>query len=256
MTAKHSKFFRLIFSCSLCFFSFNVAHAQLKFPSDSYLISQSGSEDAYDPFADYSEFEEASDEEADINFFRNGRFLTIGLLFGPRVFTQTLGQLNATGANYGGYISFFFDLRFAIQVLYLMGDHAWSLDTATKQYRATNSLSNIEFDIKYYFNTQNVTRGLAKINPYLLIGVGQIYRTLRFSDAQGFTRDGGTGFNFGAGVEFPIMRNKMFIGADAVYQYVNFPDEFNNYDAGDGSKTGVFPKGDTVRFLGTIGFNF
>ena len=27
----------------------------------------------YDPFIDYSEFEEAGEEEADINFFRNGR---------------------------------------------------------------------------------------------------------------------------------------------------------------------------------------
>ena len=34
-------------------------------------------DDVYDPFADYSEFEENSQEEADINFFRNGRFFNV-----------------------------------------------------------------------------------------------------------------------------------------------------------------------------------
>ncbi|MFN9068010.1 MAG: hypothetical protein ACK5V3_12335, partial [Bdellovibrionales bacterium] len=47
-------------------------------------FSQVDTEEAYDPFSDYSEFDEASDEEADINFFRNGRFLTVGLAAGPQ----------------------------------------------------------------------------------------------------------------------------------------------------------------------------
>ena len=49
----------------------------------SYLLAQTDPEEAYDPFTDYSEFDEASDEEADINFFRNGRFFTVGLAMGP-----------------------------------------------------------------------------------------------------------------------------------------------------------------------------
>ena len=48
--------------------------AATSFAENQYrLLAQSGT-DAYDPFVDYSEFEEVSEEEADINFFRNGRF--------------------------------------------------------------------------------------------------------------------------------------------------------------------------------------
>ena len=52
--------------------------------TSSYLLAQNkGSgedDDSYDPFADYSEFEEDSQEEADIHFFRNGRFFTLGFI--------------------------------------------------------------------------------------------------------------------------------------------------------------------------------
>src|ERR1700733_14940788 len=54
----------------------------LKAPPHSLLLAQSDADDAYDPFADYSEFEETMDEEEDINFFRNGRLMTLGFLAG------------------------------------------------------------------------------------------------------------------------------------------------------------------------------
>ena len=39
----------------------------------------------------------------------------------------------------------------------------------------------INVDVKYYFNTQNVTRGLADLNPYILGGFGKIDRTISLS---------------------------------------------------------------------------
>ncbi len=45
-------------------------------------------DDVYDPFADYSEF--GGQEEADINFFRHGRFVTIGSSLCYRIFTEAL----------------------------------------------------------------------------------------------------------------------------------------------------------------------
>ena len=44
--------------------------------------AQYDGDDVYDPFADYSEFEENNQEEADINFFRNGRSFNVNFLFG------------------------------------------------------------------------------------------------------------------------------------------------------------------------------
>ena len=46
-----------------------------------------------DPFADYHEFEEDEQQEADENFFHNGRFFSVGILGGYESFTQTLGLL-------------------------------------------------------------------------------------------------------------------------------------------------------------------
>lgn len=216
--------------------------------------------DAYDPFADYSEFEEATDEEADINFFRNGRFLTVGFFGGYRMFTSVLGELYQGGASYGGFVSYFFDLRFAIQIGYMTGDHPFNLLVGSNQFKGLNSVSSTSFNIKYYLNTQNVTRGLAKINPYLIGGFSQVYRTQRFNGTEGFTRDGATGFEGGIGVEFPIMRNKLFIGTELSYQLVNFSNENTEMiitgSNGTPVSTGIFPRGDLVRFLGILGINF
>ncbi|MCB0394792.1 MAG: hypothetical protein KDD25_09540 [Bdellovibrionales bacterium] len=212
-------------------------------------------DDNFDPFVDYSEFEQVTEEEADINFFRNGRFLAIGAMFGYRFFTNILGEIYE-GAGAGGvFLSYFFDLRFAIQISYLTGDHRFKIDEAGKEFFGTITVSQTAFDIKYYLNTQNVTRGLASVNPYLIFGLAQVFRTSRFDDADGFARDAATSFHGGLGIEFPMMRNKMFFGLEGTYQYVNFQDESNELVIDD-EETGVYPRGDIVKFLGIIGINF
>ena len=56
-------------------------------PRRGQLLAQNDADDSYDPFADYSEFEQSSDEEEDINFFRNGRLFTLGFIGGYRGWT-------------------------------------------------------------------------------------------------------------------------------------------------------------------------
>lgn len=67
--------------------STSASASELYLQNPSYLIAQSDPDEAFDPFTDYSEFDESSDEEADINFFQNGRFFTFGLITGTRGFT-------------------------------------------------------------------------------------------------------------------------------------------------------------------------
>src|ERR1041385_294119 len=66
------------------------ATADQGIPDRHYLVAQHDADDSYDPFGDYSEFEEASDEEADLNFFRNGRFFTLGFQVGYQRFTDVM----------------------------------------------------------------------------------------------------------------------------------------------------------------------
>lgn len=238
--------------CVLSMGSFNSAKASDR----SLLLAQVDPEEAYDPFIDYSEFEEESDEEADINFFRNGRFLTLGMAGGMRGFTGNFSDLYSSNMTFGLTLSYFFDLRLAFALGFQTGDHAVSIKTtAGDSFDGNVSITSINADLKYYFNTQNVTRGLADLNPYALLGLGQFYRTYNLSGDHDYARDSTMGFNLGAGLEIPLMRKKAFLGLQGVYHLVDFADENNRYINGT-DQTLLAPSGDFYTFTVLIGMNF
>ena len=227
---------------------------------NTYLIAQADGDDAYDPFADYSEFDEASEEEADINFFKNGRFLNVGLFAGLRTFTSNMGRVYKTNSSYGVFISYFFDLRFALQTSYRTGNHAFSVPSSKGSFSGNASISAISFNLKYYFNTQNVTRGLAELNPYVIGGFSQYTRKFVITqDIGNFPQDGGSSVDIGGGIEIPMLRNKMYFGVEGAFHLVNFPDESLElpvYNNGNKVKSGVRPNGDVLTILGLLGVNF
>lgn len=227
-------------------------------PQPSYLLAQAESDDSYDPFSDYSEFDEASDEEADVHFFRNGRFFTVGLAAGMRAFTGQLNTLYSSGATYGVFLSYFFDLRLALQFGFNTGDYSFQLATPGEATLPGNvSMTFIHANLKYYFNTQNVTKGLADLNPYLLGGFSQVYRTVTVQGVDGFGKDAAVGIDVGLGIEIPLMRRKAFFGIQGTYHYVNFKDESSPMlNPVSGTPSGITPKGDTYDVLGIIGMNF
>ena len=248
------------FAVDLMPLSFNDSqiNPQLNHLTNGVLLAQSDGDDAYDPFADYSEFEESMDEEEDINFFRNGRLLTMGFNFGYRSWTQSLGQIYSGNPSFGLFMSYFFDLRFALQIGYLTSDHALLIPArnGAEAVQGTISLTDISIAMKYYFNTQNVTRGLADLNPYVLTGFSQLYRTGVITGNTSFVKDSAFAFDFGVGIEIPMMRNRMFFGAQLMYQAASFSDEGNVILDQNERSTGVSPKGDTWNALGVIGINF
>ncbi len=220
-------------------------------------LAQFDADDTYDPFADYSEFDEAQDEESDINFFRHGRFVTLGFIGGTRAFTGAgLGKMYKPGTSFGLFLSYFFDLRFALQFSFNTSDHGFSVTSATNKATGTIGISNFALDMKYYVNTQNVTKGLAAFNPYLIFGFSRIDRTTHISGIDGFGKEGAMAFDLGAGIELPMMRNKMFFGAQGMYQIVSFQDENTEVVFTNNDRTGKFPNGDTFTVLGILGVNF
>lgn len=244
------------FVLSLVFIIPNQASAQ----SDhkSYLLAQTDPDEAYDPFTDYSEFDEDSDEEADINFFRNGRFFTLGLAGGSRGFTGNFADTYQAAPTFGIFITYFFDLRLAMSLGFQTGDHAvkFTTNSASKTYVGNVSISSMSFDLKYYLSTQNVTRGLADLNPYILGGVGQFYRTYTIADLDGYSRDSTMGFNVGAGLEIPLMRRKAFLGLQGAFHSVEFGDEKKTGVDGGAEKLDKTISGDFFDFLAIIGMNF
>lgn len=227
------------------------------FAAPTAAYAQYDGEDAYDPFADYSEFDEASEEEADINFFRHGRFFTIGFGGGVRTFTENMARLYSTAPTYGLFMSYFFDLRTALQVGFLTGDHAFEFAHPAEKVAGNVSMTMINFDYKHFLSSQNVTRGLADLNPYVVGGLAQVYRTISVTGDSGGGRDATMGLNIGAGLEIPMMRKKSFFGIQATYRYFTFKDE-NKFIVLPQSQiqTGTRVNGDSFDVVFLLGSNF
>ncbi len=218
-------------------------------------------DDAYDPFADYSEFEASADEEADIHFFKNGRFFNMALLFGPRLFTQELGEYNKLSMAYGIYFAYFFDIRSALQVSYVTSDHDFSVPGGSfngqpfDPINGNTNMTSISAHYKYYFNTQNITRGFADLNPYIIGGFTAHYRSITLAEQSAVAKSSPNGLDAGAGIEIPISRNKMYLGAQVVYHFVKFSDE-NVQLVSETDPTGIFLRGDYITGLFVLGINF
>lgn len=240
----------------LALFAWTPAFADLQIQSEkSYLLAQVDPDEAYDPFADYSEFDEDSDEEADINFFKNGRFLTASLLFGYRNFTDGFAKNYTSGVGYGLQLSYFFDLRLAFSLGFTMGDHSVSIPTTGETYVGNVSITTVSFNMKYYLNTQNVTKGLADLNPYIIGGLSQHTRSYTFLNLEGSQQDSALGFDAGVGIEIPLLRRKAYLGIQGIYHYVAFPDEGKEFISGtDRVQTPL--KGDFINIMTMIGMNF
>lgn len=232
-----------------------IASAGLLLPSDSqYLVAQESGDDVYDPFTDFSNFESDTDEEAHINFLKNGRFFTMGFVGGYRGFTGSMAKVYQPNFTYGVYLSYFFDLRFALQIGYITGDHAVRLKSSVDTLSGSASINATSFNLKYFFNTQNVTRGLANLNPYLIGGLSNYNRIVSYSGIPGYIRLPAGSFDIGVGMEVPMMRNEMYFGVQAAYHLVNFKDENETIEYNGNTYGTVY--GDFFDVLGILGINF
>jgi len=238
-------------------FAYTLDGRMTQMPDVRYLVADVEVDDAYDPFSDYSEFDEASDEEADINFFKHGRFFTVGFALGMRGFTDQLNKLYGSAPTYGLFLSYFFDLRLALDLGFQTGDHAFEVKNSIDRIGGNVSLTFIHMNMKYYFNTQNVTRGLADLNPYILGGFSQVYRTYSIENSDILSREATAGVNAGIGIEIPLMRRKAFFGGQATYRYINFKDENSPLtNSTTGTVYDTKPKGDTFDLVAILGLNF
>lgn len=220
-------------------------------------LTQTDTDEAYDPFSDYSDFDDNSDMETDTNFFKNGRFFTVGFTGGLRGYTDNWSKTYQSAPVFGLGLTYFMDLQSAMAFGLYFSDSsvAFTTNSGANKYTGGVSFSGISFDYKHYFNTQNVTKGLADLNPYLLGGFTQHYRSYRISSFDSSSRDESMGVNFGAGIEIPLNRKKSFLGLQGVYRYVNFKDETKQYLDGS-EKLDHLISGDMYDITIVIGTNY
>lgn len=205
-------------------------------------------EETYDPFSDYNDFHIIKEEEQDINFFNDGRFISLG--FQIKHFQPT-GELDQVyGGATGGHIfmTYFFDLRLALQFSIGYQDHIFKVFGETETFESSSNFRTLSMAIKYYINPDRIVYAFSKFNPYLLVGAGYVLETRKGN--QGV--DGGAGtthtvYHFALGFELPFPGKKFFLHSEAGYHFSSSfgqEDEFKN-------KVGDFISGSVG-----IGMNF
>jgi len=254
--------FLILLSC-LCVFGYvSIASAHGHESEDviGYLVAENAGDsiNAYDPFIDYSEFENTIEEQESINFFQHGRFLSLGLMGGVQLFTLNLINIYRPGPFYGGYLNYFFDLHFAVQFTLMGSFHeaSWTAVGGTP-FIGQVRIFSLGADFKYFLDRNLFSRSIDWLRPFLFVGVFRSYLSLSATRTgqTGIVNDNGFGFNAGLGTEFHFTR-KFFFGIQYAFHYVTLSKEnvpLSNEVAGGGNFT---PYGDWMSISALFGVNF
>lgn len=233
--------------------------------SKSWLVAQNTQQEteinAYDPFADYSEFENTAEEQENINFFQTGRFLTIGATGGIKLFTLNMANLYQIGPVYGGYLNYFFDLNFAIQFALKASTHSIALKTSSGQnFVGAADFISMGIDFKYFLDKNLFNKNFYWLQPYFFLGVlnSKVTIVATFTDQEGFYEDNGYGLNMGLGLEFQFLK-KIHFGLEYAFNFITLEQEaiplkLNTQNSR--KNTNFRPYGDWMNINLLLGVNF
>lgn len=231
--------------------------------------TQSTIDESFDPFSDYNEYDQESEEEADIHFLRNGRYMTLAFSGGYRLFTGGFSKAYTPNFQYGAEFSYFFNLNLAMTIGYINGDNnvrfnsysGPNMTTISQPYSGNVNIQSIDLQAKYYFNTDNITKGLADLNPYSFLGTTYNTRSYSLDEILGSTPDVVWGFKFGGGIEMPILKKSAYVGFQLAYRYIQFPDENKGFiqegeDSNNTKPISPHLDGDLIDLTVLLGINF
>ncbi len=216
---------------------------------------------AYDPFADYSEFENTAEEQENITFFQEGRFLTLGVNGGVKIFTLNMANLFEIGPSYGGYLNYFFDLTFALQFAITGSNHNIAVNLeGTNPFIGSASFLSMGVDFKYFVNRNLFHKQLNWLQPYFLLGVSHSTLTVvaTLTNQGGHYEDSGFGINMGLGFELMFLR-KIHFGLQYVFKYVTLEEESQGIvlvTSSGQNRTNFKPYGDWMTVTALMGVNF
>ncbi|MEW6055892.1 MAG: hypothetical protein AB1540_04685 [Bdellovibrionota bacterium] len=184
------------------------------------------------PYSEYGEFDSSEDEANDEKFFQFGRFFGLGLGLGV---TQATG--NAGRIYQGGFptilarINYWFDFNFALQVDVENSKHNY--DISPDGLTSVN-LFRVLFDVKYYFDTRDLSAPITFVGPHLIAGGGFYQRTDNIGAgnadatlANSVQSENAFGFNFGGGFELTLKPKKTYLQIQSLVHLVQFSDQFD-----------------------------
>jgi hypothetical protein len=199
------------------------------FAQDLDELDEDETDPSVDVFNDFGEpdqeFEEMAEDE---RFFRYGRFLSLGVGGGITEITGNRGVLYGRGTpTVKISLVYFFDFNFALGISYVTSQHAFFLDNPDVQ-GVEVKLDRWHFDLRYYFNTKNLSAILTTLNPYVFAGIGPWKRTEVFIDGNAENSDSAVGM--GAGIGFDIKLAKgIYFSIETRYDTVPFSDRTSDF---------------------------
>jgi hypothetical protein len=178
------------------------------------------------PFTEYGEFSETEDEEADAKFFAHGRFFGASLGLGFEGVTGNRGVVYDGGFPVVDLkLHYWFDFNFALDMNLFFASHFYEGGDAA----GTTEVNIIHagLDVKYYFDTKNLSAPLTFASPYLMLGFGSYTQAESNLEEGSNSTDTGLGLAVGAGLEFVISPKKAYLALEGRYHMVNFSDTFS-----------------------------
>lgn len=194
------------------------------------------------PFTEYGEFNTEEDEEADTKFFQYGRFFGISLGLGVEGATGNRGGLWQGGFPLIDFkLHYWFDFNLAMDMGFYVVPHFYETNVGGLGHVDVN-MSRLGVDLKYYFDTKNLTSTISFSNPFILMGVGSYSKTENSVLAPGPNSDSGVGIGFGGGLEFAIKPRSAYFQVEGKVHIVKFKDTFTQTFASSGiaDLTGLF----------------
>jgi hypothetical protein len=186
------------------------------------------------PYMQYGEFNEEKEEEEDTNFFQNGRFFGVSLGVGVETADGNRGTIWKGGfPTFDLKLHYWFDFNFALDLNFYYAQHNY--DTANTGAYNVN-LIRAGVDVKYYFDTKNISAPISFANPYLVAGVGNYTETETAGNVTNASASeipastSALGLCAGAGLEFALKPKKVYFSLEGKIHFVRF--DFDN--------TGIF----------------
>lgn len=179
------------------------------------------------PFTNYGEFNEEEEEAADTRFFQYGRFFGVSIGVGYEGVSGNRGILWQNGFPMVDFkVHYWFDFHFALDLGFFTAPHFYEVQSTGEHVDIT--MIWVGVDLKYYFDTSNLSAAISFANPFLLLGAGSFTKS-QTSVTQGTTdSEGAFGLSAGAGLEFAVKPKKIYFQLEGKIHLATFNDTYTS----------------------------
>ncbi|MEK6704459.1 MAG: outer membrane beta-barrel protein [Bdellovibrionota bacterium] len=208
----------------LAFFAVFIAASNLSSASDR---TQQPEEDDFSgtPFTEYGEFNQEEEEAAETNFLQHGRFFGVSLGLGLETASGNRGSLWQGGFPlFDLRLHYWFDFNFALNLGLYTARHFY--ETPSNNEHVDVSFIHLGIDLKYYFDTKNLSAPISAANPFLLLGGGAFSKGETSAAQSNAETDSSLGLSAGAGLEFAITPRKLYFDLEWRMHLVSFNDTY------------------------------